>query len=174
MTESYIKTLDISSKLFLNLAKIETDPKKRKAFVLSVIINSWVLFEAYNNYLSEILSKAKIEPHEKALLQDKELRLNDMGNFVEIRSHSPTLKRTLFILQKFSTVNIEEFRKTKIWEDIQKCENIRNDLIHPKTITKKYLEHQITIKKSENFRTDIITFLKFINKKVLSKELFLD
>lgn len=175
MTESYIKTLNISSKLFLELAKTERDSKKRKAFVLSAMINSWVLLEAYTNYLSEILSKAKIESHEKALLHDKELKLNELGQFVEIRSHSPTLKRALFVLQKFSTsFQIEEFRTSELWRNIQQCERTRNDLIHPKTITKDYLEHQITIKKAEKFREDIVLFIKYTGKKTLGKEILLD
>ena len=172
--ESYFKTLDTSSKLFLTLSKTERNATKRRSFALAVIINSWVLLEAYTNNLGEILSKAKIESHEKALLSDKELKLNDNGRFIEIRSHSPTLKRILFILQRFSSVEVEKFRETKIWQDIQKCEKIRNDLIHPKTITKNYLEHQITIKKAEKFRVDVVSFIKFINKKVLNKEMILE
>lgn len=175
MTESFIKTLNTSGKLFLELAKTERDAKKRKAFVLSAMINSWVLLEAYTNYLAEILSKAKIDLHEKALLKDKELKLNDLGQFIEIRSHSPTLKRTLFVLQRFSSsFNIDEFKKTEMWLNIQQCERTRNDLIHPKTITKDYLEHQITIAKAEKYRENVNLFIKFVGKKTLGKEIFLD
>lgn len=174
MTETYFKTLNTSSKLYLHLAKKESNVTKRKSFALSVIINSWVLLEANTNYLSEILAKAKVESHERALLLDKELKLNDDGSFIEIRSHSPTLKRVLFILRRFSTIDIGEFKKTEIWQNIQNCEKIRNDLIHPKTITKRYLERQITVKKAEEFRTNIISFIKMINKKVLNKEIILD
>ncbi|MCZ7383384.1 MAG: hypothetical protein O8C63_01400 [Candidatus Methanoperedens sp.] len=174
MTETYLKTLNRSCNFFLQLAEPEKNAIKRKSFALSVVINSWVLLEAYINYLSEILAKAKIEKHEKALLLDKELKLNDEGVFVEVRSHSSTSKRILFILRNFSTVDVEEFRKTKLWGEIQNCEKIRNDLIHPKTLTNKFLDHQITIKKSESFRTSIVLLIKTVNKKVLNKEIFLD
>lgn len=174
MTESYIKTLNTSSKYFIELAKVEGKETKRKSFSLSVMINSWVLLEAYTNYLSDILSKAKIESHEKALLVDKELKLNEEGVFVENRSHSPTLKRILFILRKFSDVDVDKFRQTDIWREIQNCEQIRNDLVHPKSMTRRYVEHQITIKKAEKFRSDVILFIKFVNKKVLHKDIILD
>lgn len=174
MKESYFKMLNRSSKFFLQLAETEKSATKRKSFALSVVINSWVLLEAYVNYLAEILAKAKIEAHEKALLLDKELRLNDDGVFIEVRSHSPTPKRILFILQKFSSMNVKEFKKSTIWEEVQRCEKFRNDLIHPKTLTSKYLDHQITIKKSESFRVSIISLIKTINKKVFNKEIFLD
>ncbi|MGB8218449.1 MAG: hypothetical protein WCE94_14225 [Candidatus Methanoperedens sp.] len=174
MTETYLKMLNRSSKLFLQLAETEKSAIKRKSFALSVVINSWVLLEAYVNYLAEILAKAKIEAHEKALLLDKELRLNDDGVFIEVRSHSPTSKRILFILRRFSNKDVEEFRKSTVWEEVQRCEKFRNDLIHPKTLTSKYLDHQITIKKSESFRTSIISLIKILNKNVLNKEIFLD
>lgn len=174
MTESYFKMLNRSSNLFLQLAESEKSATKRKYFALSVVMNSWVLLEAYVNYLSEILAKAKIEAHEKALLLDKDLRLNDDGVFIETRSHIPTLKRLLFILRNFSDMDIEEFKNSIVWEEIQKCEKLRNDLIHPKTLTTKYLDHQITIKKSESFRANIISLIKTINKKVLNKDIILD
>ncbi|MGD0534406.1 MAG: hypothetical protein ABR999_03055 [Methanoregula sp.] len=174
MTDSYFKTLDTSSKSFLILAKDEKHATKRRSYSIAVMINSWVLLEAYINNLSEILSKAKIESHERALLLDRELKLKEDGTFTEIRSHSPTLKRTLFILRRFSSVDVEKFRECKEWQNVQKCESIRNDLIHPKTITKKYLEHQITVKKAEKFRSDVLSFIKVINKKVLNKDIILD
>lgn len=174
MTESYLKMLNRSSKFFLQLAEREENATKRKSFALSVVFNSWVLLEAYVNYLSEILAKAKIDTHETALLLDKDLRLNDDGVFTEVRSHIPTLKRVLFILRRFSDVDVQEFRSSTLWEEIQKCEKLRNDLIHPKALTTKYLDHQITIKKSESFRATIISLIKTVNKKVLSKEIFLD
>lgn len=174
MTENYIKTLNISCKFFLELAKTEKISIKRKSFALSTIINSWVLLEAYINYVSEVLSKANIESHERALLLDKELKLGDKGNFIEIRSHSPTLKRALFIIRRFSSTDIEDFKKTKIWKDIQKCEEIRNDLVHPKVVTKKFLEHQISVKKAEIFRQGIVLFIQFIHQNVLRKKIVLD
>ncbi len=174
MTESYLKMLNRSSKLFLQLAEREERPVNRKSFALSVVFNSWVLLEAYVNYLSEILAKAKINPHETALLLDKDLRLNDDGIFIEVRSHIPTLKRVLFILRNFSDVDVDEFKNNTIWVEIQKCEKLRNDLIHPKTLPAKYLDHQITIKKSEHFRVSIILLIKTVNKKVLNKDIILD
>jgi hypothetical protein len=171
MTETYIKTLSKSSSFFLENAKEPSNKKFSNFFIISTIIHSWLLLEAYINYLGDILAKAKINPHERALLEDRELCINEDGVFIEKKSHSPVLKRVLFILHRFSTFDAKKLKQTDIWRNIKTCERIRNDLIHPKRID---AIQNLTVKKAEEMRSSVILFIQKLNKAVLGRDIRLD
>jgi hypothetical protein len=168
MTETYIKTLSKSSLFFLENAREPSNKKFSNFFIISTIIHSWLLLEAYINYLGDILSRAKINPHERALLEDKELRINEDGVFIDKKSHSPVLKRVLFILHRFSTIDVKKLKQTDIWRDIKTCERIRNELIHPKSID---VIQNLTAKKAEEVRSSVISFIQKLNKAVLGRDI---
>lgn len=171
MGVSYFQILNRSSKMFLEMAETEQNSIKRKCLILSAVINSWVLLEAYGNYVSEIMAKGKMCKHERAMLLDKELKLDNDGRFSETNSHSPILKRMLFLLDNFSAVDIKVLKTTTLWNKIKICEDLRNSLIHPRN---QASGDSITIAKAREYRHDIVQFIRYVNQKVFRRQIFLD
>ncbi|MBS3050652.1 MAG: hypothetical protein J4400_00690 [Candidatus Aenigmarchaeota archaeon] len=168
MKITYLKLLSKSSTAFIDAAKRNRKNKNvYNSYVISSMIHSWVLLEAYVNYAADILSVSKIKEHERLLLLDKELRLNDDGEFKETVSHIPTLKKSLFVLHRFSKINSKKFKRDQLWNDIKNCERVRNTIIHPKRVD----IDKFNVKQAQIMRESVINFIRKTNKAVFGKNI---
>lgn len=137
----------------------------REALIVSVILNSWCSLEGYINFITSIAKCAKkLYPHEKALLSEMKLRINDNGEFTEGREYYPTATKILFILNRFSSVSPKKFKQTKLWNNIKISEDIRNNLTHPK---EDFNFNLINKSKAEFVNNTVRDAIKYFNKKTL-------
>lgn len=163
-----INTLCEASKFFLSKAEECKTADKKNYYLISSILCSWILLEAYVNQTAETLSKAKkLQAHEKGYLLEKELKVNGDGLFQEHKSYPPTTKKALFLLNLFSKKNPKEIKQTKLWNELQECEKIRDNFIHPKG----RLIQKTSLKKAAFFRKTIITLIKYLNKAIFQKQM---
>lgn len=168
MTQSF-KWLNKASRFFLEQARQHKSTTDEYRFnVVSSVICSWMLLEAYFNYVSDILGEARLEPHKRILLEDKEFRLNEEGQVVEITSHMPILKRVLFILNEFSSLDAKKLKQSKRWHDIKSAEDLRNGLIHQK---KGFTLQSFDVDIAETTRRSVVEFVKMANRAMFSKSL---
>lgn len=168
---SYFKLLSRSSSFFIAQASAhQTDPRVHRYCVLSSLIHSWILLEAYINHVSDILSAGKQGRYEKAILMHKSLQISDDGEIIEINSHLPTLKRALFILNYFSKANTQKLRQTQLWNHIKSAEELRNEIIHPK----QFRSERLTLQAAEITRESIIAFIKKIHRAVFHNTIVLN
>lgn len=143
------------------------DPQKCKFYAVLSILNSWMLFESYINSISLILVKGRLAPHEKAVLLDREIRIDDDGDMIDTNSHIPVLKRTLFLLSKFSQIDTKDLKQADLWKQIKGYENLRNEIMHPRDFNTNRLDLDV----AENMRNTIILFIKQIHKSVFNKSI---
>ncbi len=123
-----------ASNYFLN-APNDSEPEEevREYNNFASVSLSWMGLESYVNMISESLSSAtKLNAHEKAFLNEKELRVNDKGIFQEINIRPSTTRKILFVIHHFTTVNVGDFKRLKMWEDLKKFEDLRNRIVHHK------------------------------------------
>lgn len=156
-----------SSEYFLSNSKLDNlaSLEKEKNMFASIIF-SWLALESYVNSACESLSKGtRLKPHEKAFLEEKELRVNDEGEFREVLLRPSTTKKILFIIENFTNVNVKSFKQTKIWKDIKNLEYLRDRIIHHK----EKEEINLNIKKCEDNKKLIDSSIIYLDKKLFRK-----
>lgn len=168
---TYFKLLGRSSSFFIERAKEHKgEPIVQKAYLVSSLIHSWLLLEAYVNDVSDTLTAANIDIFTKAVLSHESFAVTDKGEIIKSTSHMPTLKRVLFVLRYFSKVDIKAFRQTKLWEEVTWAEEFRNQMIHPKL----FHIDQIDLKKAERTRACVVELIVKMNKSIFRRKISLD
>lgn len=116
--------------------------EKEYNFLASVLL-SWIALETFINTLSETLSVgSRLKNHERAFLNEKELKVSDEGIFEEINIKPSTTKKILFLIHHFTKSDVKKFKQKQIWRNLKSFEDLRNKIIHYKeknniTITSK-------------------------------------
>ena len=141
---------------------------ERESFNVAAITMSWAALEGKINSISSIGKYAKkLQEHEVAFLEEKDLRMGDQGKFEEYTLYKSTSKKILFILTKFSTVKIPVFKSGVLWRDLKDSENYRNILIHPRNgIT----HNDMSFKKTELVYETVKSMIKLLDSKILDKK----
>ena len=162
----YANTLVESSKDLLNDMKNGYSVSYREHDIVpAIIFCSWAALEGYINYIGSIAKYAKkLEQHERIVFDDKELVLGEKGFFEERKKYQSTAKKYLFLLERFSKVSCDSFRRTKLWGDIKNAEILRNALIHPK---ESLVKNEYSLKKAEDIHNTTLDAIKYLNKKTL-------
>ncbi|MBI4085724.1 MAG: hypothetical protein HY433_00545 [Candidatus Liptonbacteria bacterium] len=135
---------------------------------MAVISNAWSALEGYINFIASLAKFArKLESHEMAFLEEMDWKLNDKGKFEKQTAYQSTTKKFLFLLERFSSVKIVKFNKSRIWNDMKVSEKIRNGLIHPKeTIVFK----DFNLETAEMTHKTAKLAILFLEKKVLKSK----
>ena len=96
---------------------------------------SWMCFESYVNALCDSLSKGtRLNDHQRLFLTEKELTVDDEGRFKEITIRPSTLKKLIFMIEHFSSLDAKQYKQTDQWSDLQAFEDLRNKIVHHKEI----------------------------------------
>lgn len=162
-----IDTMSEASRFFLDKTRT-TKGDEYDYFAIATIITSWVLLETYVAQVSQTLSIGrKLAEHEKAYLQEKELKVDQAGIFRDHKSFPPTSRKILFILNLFSKKSPKEVKEMRLWSDLADCEDLRNRLIHPKG--DEFTE--LRLQKVEKFRDTVIEFIRYMQKSIFKKSI---
>ena len=162
----YVKVLLNSADWYLEkINNKDYDGIDKEALVVSAIINSWSALEAFINYIASVAKYAnRLAEHERTFLNEKKLRINDNGQFVECREYYSTATKILFLLNRFSSVSSKNFKQTKLWEKIKISEDLRNNLIHPKeNLSSAFLNKE----KAKLVNDTVKETIKYLNRKTL-------
>lgn len=141
--------------------KINAEEKKYN--YLASILLSWIALESFVNVASESLSiGSRLKSHEKAFLEEKELKVDDDGIFQSITIRPSTSKKILFLLYYFTKQDIKKFKQTEMWKNLKSFEDLRNKIIHHKE------KNNIEINKDKTIKYKILVeeIIKFLKKKL--------
>ena len=153
--------LELSNYSFSNPYYENLDSKEKEYYHFSSVLFSWISLESYVNTISESLSKGtRIKEHQKSFLKEMELRVSDDGIFREVKIRPSTTKKILFILQHFSNININKFKKKPLWKNLKNFENLRNKIIHHKEIE----DITLTLKKAREYKDLVNETIAYLNK----------
>jgi len=153
--------LGASNYFITNSSYGKLDKKEKEYYYFASVLHSWISLESYINAISESLSKGtRIKEHQKAFLQETELRVNDDGIFHEVKIRPSTTKKILFILHHFSKIDARSFRQKPLWRDLKSFEDLRNKIIHHKEIE----EINIDLKKAKEYRDLVKETISYLNK----------
>lgn len=130
----YILLLLETNKWYLEKLKSKsTDPFQEEAYSIAVIVNAWAALEGYINNISSVAKFAsKLESYEKGFLEEVDWRMGESGRFEKYVHYQQTTKKFLFLLKRFSKVDLPKVKNSKLWNDLKSAEVVRNMLIHPK------------------------------------------
>jgi UDP-N-acetylmuramoylalanine-D-glutamate ligase len=153
-----------ASNYFLDFAENNSlNQEEKEYYSLSSVLLSWIALETFVNTISETFSiGSRLEKHEKCFLNEKELRVNDDGNFEETTIRPPTTKKILFILNHFTKTSVKKIKQEKIWKELKSFEDLRNRIIH----YKEKNNITIDIKKAKDCRDLINESIKLLTKKL--------
>ena len=153
--------LDASNYFISNSNYGKLDKKEKEYYYFASVLHSWISLESYINAISESLSKGtRIKEHQKAFLQESELRVNDDGIFHDVKIRPSTTKKILFILQHFSKIDVISFRQKSLWRNLKSFEDLRNKIIHHKEIE----DITIDLKKAKEYRDLVKETIEYLNR----------
>lgn len=156
-----------SANHFLNdpsYSKMKLEEKEYVHFAGTIM--AWICLESYINAISESLSRGtRLKPHEKAFLLETELRVNDEGNFHEVKIRPSTTKKILFIIHHFTKILVKDFKKMQLWRDLKNFEDIRNKILHHKDTG----DIKISLDKAQEYRNIAEETISFLNSKLFRK-----
>lgn len=151
-----------ASNYFLDFSQNnKLNSEEREYCYLSSVLLSWIALETFVNAISETFSiGSRLKSHEKSFLNEKELRVNEEGIFIETTIRPPTSKKILFLIHHFTKLDIKKFKQKRIWKDIKSFEDLRNKIIHYKE------KNNITItnKKAKECRNIVKESIKYLTK----------
>lgn len=113
------------------LSKLNNEEKEYNN--IASILLSWISIESYVNAMCESLSKGtRLEEHERLFLQEEQWSVDDEGEFRKVTIRPPTLKKVLFIIQHFTSIDIKVFKQSDHWNKLRAFEDLRNKIVHHK------------------------------------------
>jgi hypothetical protein len=150
-----------SAEYFLNCLNSKLNEQEKEYYLFSSVIFSWLALESYTNSVCESLSKGtRLKPHETAFLKELELKVNDEGEFNEIKIKPSTTKKVLFIVQYFTKIEVKKFKQMDMWRKINNFEELRNKIIHHKEV----IDIKIDKKQAESYYLLIKETILYFNK----------
>lgn len=165
----YIKLLLDSNELYIEKIKgNDLVPFQEDIFCIAVISNAWTALEGYINFIASIAKFAKeLESYETSFLEEMDWKLSDKGKFERQTAYHSTTKKFLFLLTRFSSVNIPEFKQNNLWMNIRIAEEKRNHIIHPK---EPLDSKNFTFNTAETIDKTARTAILLLEKKVLKSK----
>lgn len=162
----HITLLLDSNKWYLEKVKTKnTAPFQEEIFCTAVICNAWSALEGYINHIASIAKFAKkLESYEGAFLEEMDWKLGENGKFEKHIAYHSTSKKFLFLLDRFSAVEIVKFKQSRLWNDMKVAEDKRNNLTHPK---EKISYNDLNAKDAENIDKTARSAILLLRKKVL-------
>lgn len=146
----------LSPSTFSNLGEEE----KEYNYVASVLL-SWMSLESYMNAICESLSKgARLKDHERLFLNEEQWMVDEEGTFRTAKIRPPTLRKMLFVLQYFSSIDIKDFKKDELWGKLQGFEDLRDKIVHHKETN----DFEINQQKAIELRDLALKTIKYLGK----------
>lgn len=131
--DEFATSLLEEAKRFLERAAGATEKEAQDAFLHSALLLAFCSLEGHINAISvELAVRPEFSTHEKALLLEKEVRLQD-GEFVLTGLRMTRIEdRILFLHRHFSGKALDT--SVKWWGQLGHATSIRNRLTHPKNV----------------------------------------
>jgi hypothetical protein len=129
--DEFASSLLEESKRFLEKARDQTGDVGRDAMLHASLVLAFSALEAHTNAIADEFSlRQDLTIHEKALLLEQEVRLEN-GGFVSSGLRMYRLEeRILFLHQKFGGRALD--RTSPWWSDLASATSLRNQLTHPR------------------------------------------
>lgn len=163
-----IKTLIREADAFLVNAKGENDEFLRAMYIKSAIAFSWFGLEGFVNIaLSDFLSIKSLKIHERAFIQEQNLRFNEGEFIIGGNKYYSTEDKLFFFLKRFGNYKIN--KNSAIWNQFQKLEEWRHALVHPKEGRSVAV---FTIKHATEALAVAKTLISLVYKRVYKKTAF--
>jgi hypothetical protein len=150
--DDFATSLFEEAKRFLEKAQGEADSVARNAYLHAAMMLAFCSLEAHLNAISEELAeRPEFTPHERAILLEEEVKLEDgefvLGGFKMFRLED----RIQFLHRKFSGKPFDT--KVEWWARLKGAMVSRNKLTHPKDV------HSLTVDNVRDALTAIIAAL---------------
>ena len=153
--------LDACNYFIINSNYDQLDKKEKEYCHFASVMYSWISLESYINAISASLSNGtRIKEHQKAFLQELELRVDDGGSFHKVKIRPSTTKKIMFILKNFSNVDTKKFKQKQLWRKLKNFEDLRNKIIHHKEIE----DITIRLKKAKDCRDLVKETISYLNR----------
>lgn len=136
---SFRELIDYSVLLYED-AKSTGSPRKRNAFIIGSILNSWAGIESFiNNMMQDFASLPEdmFTVHERGFLEEKQVKLStrgaNIGTFcLENKDEYKRLEdKIAFLIARFGK-NKKIEKGTAFWQRFEKIKKKRNRLTHPR------------------------------------------
>jgi hypothetical protein len=121
------------------------DEQKCGTYLRASIITAFVALEAWVNTLSYLLAEhdSDLELHERAFLQEQELKLDKAGYFViRGQQYRGLEEKVRFFHWRFKGAEID--KKDPTWAAFEAAKSLRNSIVHPRPGRISYEEPSVT------------------------------
>ena len=162
--DEFASSLLEEAKRFLEKANSAVDNASQDAYLHASLLLAFCSLEAHINAISEEFSeRPEFSIHEKGLLLEREVRLQDGGFLLMGLRMSRLEERILFLHRKFSGTALD----TTIgwWAQLKEALAIRNRLTHPKGV------QPVTAKNVRDALSAIITSIDNLYNVIYKKGL---
>jgi hypothetical protein len=144
--DKFASALLEEAKRFLELGTAARNEGARDAFLHAALLVAFSSLEAHLNAIAEdFLVRKDLSAHERAILSEKEVRLED-GEFVLGGLRMSKMEdRISFLHRRFSGAPLD--KQAQWWGDLGGAISLRNKLVHPKeaqAVTVKAVQVAIT------------------------------
>ena len=136
-------------------------------YIRSVFFISWSALEGWINYASHSFASTDrtLTEFEVAFLKEKRIEIDDDGllKITNQDAYEPTLKKLLYILQKFGNGFDLRHSMPDLWRELKEVESKRHALVHPKN---REIEIQLDIADAEKCFNTIRNTIEIVKTKI--------
>jgi len=160
--DDFATTLLEEAKRFAEKADAETNSEAANAYLHAALMLGFSALEAHVNAICvEICDRPELSTHEKGLLLEKDIRLDD-GEFVLGNLRMSKMEdRILLLYRKFSGKKLD--KKVAWWAQLKQATTSRNNLTHPKQ------SHAISLTTVREALRSIVDVIDVLYKAIYQK-----
>ncbi len=153
------------AKKFFEIAKTSDDLIAQKAYLHASLLLSISCLEAFVNGIAlDFKNASALSLHEKAFLQEKEIRIkNGAFSITDQLKMRRLIERIEFLFIKFNKDLLD--KRSKWWQNLKIGILLRNNIVHPKE------SHDIQVKQIEQTLLSVIECINNLFKAIYKKKL---
>ena len=167
-----VTSLLSDSKAFLFLARDAARNGQNDlalSYSRAIFFSSWSAMEGWVNYIAYSFARTDntLSKYEVAFLREKKIEM-DKNAIIRITNqddYKPTLKKLLFVLQRFGDYNLKQ-NQPSLWNDLKDMERIRHSIVHPKTRDE---ELNLRLEDAEKCHKTTLQIIDVLKDKIFGK-----